>query len=230
MTLQTGDQSPQQRFTGTWYACTEPTCWSATLSPSAELAAELEAQGRTKAPLTITHTRANGTLVSGSVKGAGVYELIQPFRFRASPSIGIYLRGSRDRRADTYRITLAADALRAAGHQVTVEIDETHRRAFAEAEQDRTDRAAGRAEYFGAQAERFQTSSDAKWERGREITREYAGEPVKVDHYSANRHMRDLERAHRLFGQSAQSRRRPTAARAARSRPSTTSSTERTRG
>ncbi len=142
--------------------------------------------------------------MSGSVKGDGAYELLRPFRFRASPSIGIYLRGSRDRRADLYLISQAADALREAGHQVTVEIDETERRAFAEAEEDRADRAAGRAEYFGARAERYQTSSDAKWERGREITRGYAGEPVKVDHYSANRHMRDLERAHRLFGQSVQ--------------------------
>ncbi|MCX4596776.1 DUF3560 domain-containing protein [Streptomyces sp. NBC_01549] len=142
--------------------------------------------------------------MSGSVKGDGVYELVQPFRFRASPGIGIYLRGSRDRRADLYRIRLAADALRGAGHLVAVEIDETQRRAFAEAEQDRADRAANRAEHFGARAECFQTSSDAKWERGREITRGYGGEPVKVDHYSANRHMRDLERAHGLFGQSEQ--------------------------
>ncbi|GHE34863.1 DUF3560 domain-containing protein [Streptomyces capitiformicae] len=205
MTLRTGDQSPAQRFTGTWYACTELTCWSAVLFPSAELAADLEGQGRAaKAPLTITHTRAEGTLVSGSVAGDGVLELLQPFRFRASPSIGIYLRGSRDRRADLYRINQAADALRSAGHRVTVEIDETQRRAFSEAEEDRTERAAGRAEYFGARAERFQASSDAKWERGREITRGYAGEPVKADHYSAKRHMRDLERAHRLFGQSAE--------------------------
>ncbi|MFF4517360.1 DUF3560 domain-containing protein [Streptomyces mirabilis] len=205
MTLHTGDQSPAQRFTGTWYTCTDPTCWSAVLYPSAELVADIEAQGcPAKAPLTITHTRAEGTLLSGSVKGDGAYELLRPFRFRTSPSVGIYLRGSRDRRADLYLISQAADALREAGHQVTVEIDETQRRAFAEAEEDRADRAAGRAEYFGARAERFQTSSDAKWERGREITRGYGGEPVKVDHYSANRHMRDLERAHRLFGQSAQ--------------------------
>ncbi|MFF7987845.1 DUF3560 domain-containing protein [Streptomyces sp. NPDC007901] len=157
--------------------------------------------------MTITHTRAGGTLVSGSVAGDGVLQLLQPFRFRASPAIGIYLRGSRDRRADRYRINQAADALRSAGHRVTVEIDETQRRAFAEAEEDRTERAAGRAGNFGARAERLQASSDAKWERGRQITRGYAGEPVKVDHYSANRHMRDLDRAHRLFGQSAEEQR-----------------------
>ncbi|MFD5572985.1 hypothetical protein [Streptomyces cadmiisoli] len=123
MAQRTGDQPPAQRSTGTWYTCTELTCWNAVLYPSANL----EAQGRTaKAPLTITHTRAEGTLVSGSVVGDGVLELLQPFRFRASPSIGIYLRGSRDRRADRYRINQAADALRTAGHRVTVEIDETH--------------------------------------------------------------------------------------------------------
>lgn len=51
MTLHTGDQSPAQRFTGTWYTCTDPTCWSAVLYPTAELVADLEAQGRpAKAP------------------------------------------------------------------------------------------------------------------------------------------------------------------------------------
>jgi hypothetical protein len=49
--------------------------------------------------------------MSGSAVGDGVLELLQPFRFRASPSIGIYLRGSRNRRAGRYRINQAADTL-----------------------------------------------------------------------------------------------------------------------
>jgi hypothetical protein len=202
MTPRSSDQSSAQRLPGAWYDCPEPTCGSAALWPSAELAASLEVQGQTKGALTLSHTRAEGTLLSGSAKGDGAYELLRPFRFRFSPAVGIYLRGSRDRRADRYLIEQAAAALCAAGHRVSVEIDETQRRNFADAERDRAGRAAGRAERFAARAERFQTSSDAKWERGRAITRGYAGEPVKIDHYSAKRHMRDLERAHKLFGQS----------------------------
>ncbi|MGW7825211.1 hypothetical protein ACWGLF_46230 [Streptomyces puniciscabiei] len=49
--------------------------------------------------------------MSGSVKGDGAYELLRPLRSRASPPTGIYLRGSRDRRADLYLINQAADAL-----------------------------------------------------------------------------------------------------------------------
>lgn len=204
MTPRISDQSSAQRLPGAWYDCAESTCGSAALWPSAELAADLEAQSQTKAALTLSHTRAEGTLLSGCAKGDGAYELLQPFRFRFSPAVGIYLRGSRDRRADRYLIERAAAALCAAGHRVVVEVDETQRRDFADAERDRGERASGRAERFAARAERFQASADAKWERGRATTRGYAGEPVKVDHYSARRHMRDLERAHKLFGQSAE--------------------------
>lgn len=153
------------------------------------------------ADIAITHTRADGTLVDGPT-GDGVYELMNPHGFRYSPTLGcMYLRGSRDRRADRRKINSAAEALRAAGHTVTVDIDETRRRTFAEAEADRYARAAHRAERYGAKADAAQASSDAKWARGREITRGYAGEPVKADHYSAKRHTRDLDRAHQLFGQ-----------------------------
>ncbi|WP_181383980.1 hypothetical protein [Streptomyces sp. NWU339] len=113
--------------------------------------------------------------MSGSVKGDGAYELLRPFRFRASASIGIYLRGSRDRRADLYLISQAADVLRSAGHRVTVEIDEARRRAFAEGEEDRAERArrvlrgAGRAlpdvvgREAGARAPRSDSRLRASW-------------------------------------------------------------------
>ncbi|MEH0579068.1 MULTISPECIES: DUF3560 domain-containing protein [Streptomyces] len=153
------------------------------------------------ADITITHTRADGTLVDGPT-GDGVYELMNPYGFRFSQSLGcMYLRGSRDGRADRWNIDSAAKALRAAGHTVTIDIDETRRRSFAWAEAERYERAGDRAVRFGAKADAAQASSDAKWERGRQITRGYAGEPVKIDHYSAKRHMRDLERAQRLCGQ-----------------------------
>ncbi|MEU2264980.1 DUF3560 domain-containing protein [Streptomyces olindensis] len=156
------------------------------------------------ADITITHTRADGTLVDGPT-GDGVYELMNPHGFRYSPTLQcMYLRGSRDRRANRWKIDSAAEALRAAGHTVEIDIDETQRRSFAESEAERYERAADRSARFETKAGAAQASSDAKWNRGREITRGYAGEPVKVDHHSAGRHMRDLKRADRLFGQSVQ--------------------------
>ncbi|MET9321967.1 DUF3560 domain-containing protein [Streptomyces sp. NPDC003038] len=155
------------------------------------------------AEITIKHTRAAGTLIHGSEPGDGVLEALNPWGFRYARSVGfVYLRGSRDRAADTRRIQGAKAALEAAGHTVTLDIDETTRRPFGEAEAERYERAGVRAERFGARADRLQESSDEKWKRGRELAASYQGEPVKVDHYSAGRHIRDLERARTLAGQS----------------------------
>ncbi|MFD3609031.1 DUF3560 domain-containing protein [Streptomyces atroolivaceus] len=155
------------------------------------------------AEITIKHTRAAGTLIKGSEPGDGVLEALNPWGFRYARSVGfVYLRGSRDRTADTRRIQGAKATLEAAGHTVTVDVDETARRAFEEAEAERYERAGVRTERFDARADRLQQSSDEKWANGRQIAASYQGEPVKVDHYSAGRHIRDLERAKTLFGQS----------------------------
>ncbi|NDK24679.1 DUF3560 domain-containing protein [Streptomyces sp. TR1341] len=155
------------------------------------------------AEITIRHTRAEGTLIHGSEPGDGVLEALNPWGFRYARSIGfVYLRGSRDRTADMRRIRGAKAALEEAGHTVTVDIDEAVRRAFEVAENERYERAGARTERFDARADRLQESSDEKWARGRRIAASYQGEPVKIDHYSAGRHMRDLARAKTLFGQS----------------------------
>ncbi|MEU5497939.1 DUF3560 domain-containing protein [Streptomyces griseofuscus] len=155
------------------------------------------------ADITITHTRADGTLVHGSEPGDGILELLNPWGFRYARSVGfIYLRGSRDRAADMRRLRGAQAVLEADGHAVTLSIDESVRRSFQDAESERYRRAGERAERLGARADRLQESSDEKWAEGRRIGASYQGEPVKVDHYSAGRHIRDLERAQKLFGQS----------------------------
>ncbi|MFC9604578.1 DUF3560 domain-containing protein [Streptomyces niveus] len=155
------------------------------------------------AEITIKHTRAEGTLIQGSQRGDGVLETLNPWGFRYARSVGfVYLRGSRDRTADMRRIQGAKAALEESGHTVTLDIDETVRRAFEEAEAERYERAGIRSGHFDARADRLQKSSDEKWARGRQIAASYQGEPVKVDHHSAGRHMRDLERAQTLFGQS----------------------------
>ncbi|MEU1853921.1 DUF3560 domain-containing protein [Streptomyces sp. NPDC019990] len=155
------------------------------------------------AEITIRHTRADGTLIVGSEPGDGILKLLNPFGFRYARTVGhIYLRGSRDRAADTRRIRGAQTALEGQGHAVTLSIDETVRRAFEDAEQERYGRAGERAVRLGARADSLQESSDEKWAEGRRIAASYQGEPVKVDHYSAGKHLRDLGKARRLFGES----------------------------
>ncbi|MER6979646.1 DUF3560 domain-containing protein, partial [Streptomyces carpinensis] len=86
------------------------------------------------AEITITHTRAEGTILTGSSKGDGIFEIVREHGFWFSRSVeGLFIKRSRDKAADTWRINRAAEALRAAGHTVTVEINERVRRSFAEA-------------------------------------------------------------------------------------------------
>src|SRR5690606_5960884 len=78
--------------------------------------------------IVIRHTHATGTLIEGSRKGDGVFEIARQHGFRWFPSIqAIGLPGSRDRLARRDRIYALAEALRAAGHEVQVHIDDTSR-------------------------------------------------------------------------------------------------------
>ncbi|MCX4458548.1 DUF3560 domain-containing protein [Streptomyces sp. NBC_01728] len=155
------------------------------------------------ADITIKHTRAEGTLILGSAPDDGILELLNPWGFRYARTVGfIYLRGSRDRAADMRRIKGAQAALEGAKHTVTLSIDETVRRAFRDVEEERYLRAAERTVRLDERADRLQESSDAKWTEGRRIAASYQGEPVKVDHHSAGKHLRELGRARKLFGQS----------------------------
>jgi hypothetical protein len=81
--------------------------------------------------ITIKHTHEDGTLVYGTRKGDGVYDIIRKWEngnFKFFPSLRmIGLRNSRDRVADRWAINAAAKALREAGFEVEVEIDDTFR-------------------------------------------------------------------------------------------------------
>jgi|SRR5450755_4721239 len=149
--------------------------------------------------ITISHTHADGTLVEGSRKGDGVYELLKGLygNWRYFPSLRqIGIGQSRDKAADTYKINRAAEALRAAGHEVTVEIDEGDRRSFAEAEADRYARAEDRAEYHEELAGVAQSRADGHWNAERGILDMIPmGQPILVGHHSEGRHRRDLARA-----------------------------------
>ena len=133
--------------------------------------------------ITITHTHADGTLIHGTSKGDGVYELIGPrtaARFRYFPSIRmIGIPQSRDHLAKRWQIDQAAKALRAAGHVVTVEIDDTPRDAGdvkadrAERLDDRYDRLSSKAERTAAEAAARHAAAD----RDRRAVRRRAADP-----------------------------------------------------
>ncbi|WP_327421773.1 ParB/RepB/Spo0J family partition protein [Streptomyces sp. NBC_01230] len=148
------------------------------------------------ADITITHTRAEGTLLEGSQKGDGAFELVRSFGFWFSRSLdGLYIRHSRDKEAQHWRINGAATALREAGHDVTIEIDEDTRRTFAEAEADREERADDRAERFSDRADRAVASADVRRATADQISKRFEfGQPILVGHHSEGRARRDAAR------------------------------------
>ena len=111
-----------------------------------------------KGTLTITHSSTEGTLLEGSSKGDGAYEVLKAVRWayrswRYFPSIGaIGVRQSRDKPPTLGFIDASARALQEAGWDVEVVIDGAPR-AFDDQEQARADRMDDRAEALHTKAE-----------------------------------------------------------------------------
>ncbi|RPK32383.1 hypothetical protein EES39_38515 [Streptomyces sp. ADI92-24] len=149
-----------------------------------------------KGTIGITHTRADGTILSGSQKGDGVFEIVRSHGFWFSRNVtGLFLKHSRNKEADSWRINRVADALRAVGHEVTIEINEEERRSFSEIEADREDRAEGRADRFGDRAGRAVASADARRATADQISKRFEfGQPILVGHHSEGRARRDAAR------------------------------------
>jgi hypothetical protein len=185
-----------QVFTGPVYVCTDPVCWNAVARPSAALTADVPAQNP-RGTITITHTRADGTLLEGSRKGDGVWELVRPHRFtwgRSLPGV-LFVRQSRDKRADHFSIRRAAEALRKAGWTVEITVDEDTRRSFAEAEADREERAEDRADRFTERAGNAAARSDAAYAGVKRIADGIPmGQPILVGHHSEAGARRDVAR------------------------------------
>lgn len=138
--------------------------------------------------ITIRHDHENGTLVYGTEKGDGVYELIGPrtaARFRYFPSIRqIGIAQSRDHLAKRYQIDTAAKALRDAGHEVTVEIDDTPR-DVADVKADRAGRLDDRAERLTAAAQRNMSAAEQRAAAADQLSQRFAGgQPILVGHHS----------------------------------------------
>lgn len=148
------------------------------------------------ATIEINHTRAEGTILTGSRKGDGIFEIVRGYGFWFSRNVtGLYIKRSQDNEAQMWRINGAADALRAAGHEVTVTIDEDERRSFAEAEAARGERAEERVERFSDRAGRAVASADARRATADQISQRFEfGQPILVGHHSERRARRDADR------------------------------------
>lgn len=153
--------------------------------------------------ITIEHTAADGTLVDGTARGDGTNVILKAAGFRWFPTLGMWgLPNSRDRQPNTYKIERAADALRAAGFEVTVSVDSSHR-AAAEAEAARAQRADARADALVDKAERRAGAADAAWsahDRACEALPP-GGEPIKIGHHSERRHRKAIDTAWNKLGQ-----------------------------
>lgn len=147
------------------------------------------------AEITISHDHEHGTTLTGSTKGDGVWEIARTHGFHYSRTVGIYIRGSRDRIANRHLINACADALRAAGHTVEVTIDDQHRdRATVIA--DKADRLEDRADALAAKATRRATEAAASWALSDRLVEHIpAGQPILVGHHSERHHRRTLERS-----------------------------------
>jgi Domain of unknown function (DUF3560) len=145
--------------------------------------------------LIITHTQPDGTLLDGSTKGDGVLEIVKAHGFRWFPSIGaIGIRGSRDHVAREHTINAAAAALRAAGHDVTVTIDNTPRDR-GDVLADQAERLDDRYAALTAKAQRRAGEAAAAYNRADEIAGRFeGGQPIILGHHSTRKALRDRER------------------------------------
>jgi Domain of unknown function (DUF3560) len=146
----------------------------------------------------IIHSAAEGTLVHGTARGDGTNDILKASGFRWFRTLGLWgIAGSRDRQPNRYKIDRAAQALRDAGHTVTVDIDAAHRRT-AQAEADRAQRQADRADALAAKAERRTAAATAAWDAEQRAVQALppGGEPIKIGHHSERRHRGAIARAH----------------------------------
>lgn len=147
------------------------------------------------ADITITHTPEEGTLLTGSTRGDGVWEIARQHGFTYRRNPGIFIRGSRDRKPQTWHINAAKAALEAAGHTVELNLDEQLRSA-AEREEALAERLEDRRDALEAKADRRAGEAAARLGAARQTYDMIPlGQPILVGHHSEARHRRDLARA-----------------------------------
>lgn len=155
------------------------------------------------ATVEITHTPEDGTLLTGSRRGDGVWEVLRPLGWKPFSTIGcLGIPGMRDRVAPRARITTAKTALEAAGHTVTVNIDDTvrDRGTVLAAQADRLD---DRADRLNDRAGQHAANADAAYRRSDQISGAFeGGQPILVGHSSERRARRDRDRMHDAMARS----------------------------
>ncbi|MFH9016018.1 DUF3560 domain-containing protein [Streptomyces sp. NPDC017943] len=158
-------------------------------------------EGAEAADIVIRHTHEDGTTVEGSAKGDGVWEALRPLGWTYRRNPGIFIRGSRYKDADRWKINRAADAVRALGLSCAVVIEEGM--SFAEREAARVDAAEQRADRFTDRAGRAAASSQSARDASDRIgERFWMGQPILVGHHSEGRARRDQERMHNAMRKS----------------------------
>ncbi|GAA0918970.1 DUF3560 domain-containing protein [Nonomuraea longicatena] len=155
--------------------------------------------------ITIRHTHVDGTLVEGTRKGDGAWEILKPIGFHYFPSIrAIGIRHSRDRVADRWTINRGAEKLREAGFEVEVSIDDEHRdRATVLA--DQADRLEDRRHALANKADRHAGRAASAYDRAHQIADGIPmGQPILVGHPSERRARKDREKIDRAMQTGAQ--------------------------
>lgn len=142
--------------------------------------------------ITITHTPENGTIVTGDPRPH--QQALKDAGFRYSRNVGWYIRGSRDQRPQTRRINQAAEGLRTAGFEVTVDIED-ELRPMAEREAARSERIDARQDALDAKADRKGSEAGALLGRASEMADMIPfGQPILVGHHSERRHRNHLDK------------------------------------
>ena len=148
--------------------------------------------------ITITHTRGEGTLIDGSAKGDGVYEILRGLHdnWRSFRSLGcLGLGQSRDKAAQTQKIERAAGALRQAGYEVRVSIDDnTPGRDIAQIEADAYGRAQDKTARYGQRAAGASARGTQMREETSQVYGALNGTPVLTGHHSEHKHRNLLAR------------------------------------
>lgn len=158
--------------------------------------------------ITITHSFAEGTLVSGMARGDGSYEILRANGFRWFPSLRTCgIQSSRDRLSQDWKINTAVTALRAAGLDVAEPEIDNDPRPMEQREADRAARMDERADRLEYRAATRLAAADAAGAVADRLAEAMQGEPVKIGHHSQRRHERDLDRVHSLTHKSIDLRR-----------------------
>ncbi len=152
--------------------------------------------------LTITHTHEAGTMIEGTARGDGSAEVLKAAGWRWGRSIGAwFVPNSRDRLPQLAKINRTAEALRAAGFEVALEISQEIR-TTAEVEADKIARQADRVAALEAKADRKAAAAGTAWDRERAALDRLPdnGQPILIGHHSERGHRAAIERAHAATG------------------------------